>query len=253
MASELQRIAQELLVVIDRIPAIVAHLHELARQMRQQAAALGTMQSDNMSARHAALQLDAAARACEEAAHYAEQVPLRATAWVQEIVSGHRTATTQPGQHSGRTSPPAASPGARSAARDRPDPVLPAQKVRDQLRRLPPRQPRDKTRGLWTGSDGTDSPLVSGKGDPYHLAADEHAKKLGIGPLMTTSHVEIKFAMFMRERGLTSESIVINNIPCNDGPLSCESVLKDFLPEGSKLTVYGPDFQHTYEARKETE
>ncbi|WP_370452250.1 DddA-like double-stranded DNA deaminase toxin [Kribbella caucasensis] len=60
------------------------------------------------------------------------------------------------------------------------------------------------------------------------------------------SHVEIKFAMLMRKRALTDETITINNRPC-PGPYGCHRNLWRFLPDGARLTVYGPDsFKRTY-------
>ncbi|TCC64801.1 hypothetical protein E0H73_08625 [Kribbella pittospori] len=109
------------------------------------------------------------------------------------------------------------------------------------IRRLPVREENTgKTRGLWFGRDGSESPLVSGY-DRYQEMADRYAdERLGLGPLAKATHVEIKFAMFMRERGLRDETIYLNNDPCK-GPASCRRWLGSFLPPGAKLTIHWPD------------
>ncbi len=69
MPSELQRVAKQLLATLDEIPRVVAYLHDRAGKYRESAGWIGSM-SNNPSARLAAMQLDEAARGCEEAAHY---------------------------------------------------------------------------------------------------------------------------------------------------------------------------------------
>jgi hypothetical protein len=107
------------------------------------------------------------------------------------------------------------------------------------IRRLPVREnDSGKTRGFWKAPDGTEKPLASGRGR-YQELADEHARRLGLKPMSNTSHVEIKFALFMRERGLRDETIYINNRPC-EGEASCPQWIESFLPKGAKLTVHWP-------------
>nr|WP_273482964.1 DddA-like double-stranded DNA deaminase toxin [Kribbella italica] len=102
---------------------------------------------------------------------------------------------------------------------------------------------REKTNGAWRDPNGYVQRMISGV-DRYREIGDRFAKQRQLGDpphsLAVTSHVEIKFAMFMRERGLTDEAIVINKATC-DGRWSCEKMLKDFLPPGSRLVVHGPD------------
>lgn len=243
MPSELQRIAQGLLNAIERIPGMTEYLLNLARQLREQAALIGAMQSANPSARYAALQLEGAARACEEAAQYAGQVPPKATAWVQEMVSGERTVPRR------RLDKGPEATGWRDPDRpvSEPEPVDPFDATASRVMRdLPTRKPKDKTRGVWVDENGGRHEWVSGF-DEYRKQADDLAVELGLGRLWTTSHVEIKFAMFMRERGLTNARLILNNIPCDDEEFSCDNLLKRFLPQGSKLTIYGPDnFKRTY-------
>jgi hypothetical protein len=83
--SELQRVAQALLEVLDEVPRVVAYLHSTARRCRENAALIGSM-SAQPSARTAALQLDQAARSCEEAAHQASIAPQRARAWAEQMI-----------------------------------------------------------------------------------------------------------------------------------------------------------------------
>lgn len=91
MPSELQRVAQSLVDVLDEVPRVVAHLQRTAQVCRENAALVGSM-STNPAARMAAVQLDEAARRCEEAAHYASLAPQRARAWAEEMVNGVRVA-----------------------------------------------------------------------------------------------------------------------------------------------------------------
>lgn len=91
MPSELQHIAQQLLATLDEIPRVVAYLHDRASKYRESSGWIGSM-SSNPNARMAAMQLDEAARRCEEAAHYLSLAPPRARSWVEQMVSGVRTA-----------------------------------------------------------------------------------------------------------------------------------------------------------------
>jgi hypothetical protein len=275
MPSELQRVAQELLATLDEIPRVVGYLHDHAQKYREAAGWVGST-SGNPSARMAAMQLDEAARRCEEAAHYLSLAPPRARAWVEQMVSGVRLAepssnqSTRPGGEGSSPQPagsrrrdgsdvpgsskpdPTAGPADDSSPESDP-PQLSDEDAGELLRKLPVRRNhpghREKTRGLWKDSDGTDHEWVSGF-DDWRDQADRFAvaEKLGDAPhlLQITSHVEIKFAMFMRQRGLRRASLVVNHPPCL-GDSGCDAMLSDFLPKGAKLTVYGPEnFKETY-------
>lgn len=245
MPSELQRVAQQLLATLDEIPRVVAYLHERARKYREAAGWVGGM-SNNQSARMAATQLDDAARRCEEAAHYLSMAPPRARAWVEQIVSGVRTVEPAgdntsrrpdaPGagalsakrrRSADRAEPAAKTPrdgaGASDQARPEDDsrPELPIDEIRRIFERLPERIPkpgyRPKTRGIWVDDHGGDNELVSGN-DDYQQQADDLASRKGLNrqapaKLAITSHVEIKFAMMMRQRGLRNATIVVNKQP----------------------------------------
>lgn len=86
MPSDLQRVAQGLVECLDEVPAVVIHLQRTAERCRENAAlAIAASQG---RATVAAQQLDAAARACEEAAHYLSMAPPKAKAWATRLVGG---------------------------------------------------------------------------------------------------------------------------------------------------------------------
>lgn len=76
MASDLQRVARGLVECLDEVPQVVSHLQRTADRCRENAAlAIAASQG---RATVAAQQLDAAARACEAAAHYLSMAPPKA-------------------------------------------------------------------------------------------------------------------------------------------------------------------------------
>jgi hypothetical protein len=86
MPSDLQRVAQGLVECLDEVPQVVQHLQRTAERCRENAAlAIAASQG---RATVAAQQLDAAARACEEAAHYLSMAPPKAKAWATRLVGG---------------------------------------------------------------------------------------------------------------------------------------------------------------------
>lgn len=105
MPSELQRVAEQLLACLNEAPRAVGYLHDRARKCREAAAWIGST-SNNPSARVAAMQLDDAARRCEEAAHYLSQAEARAKQWVEQMVSGIRTAEPSGGSRGERSQGP---------------------------------------------------------------------------------------------------------------------------------------------------
>lgn len=218
------------------MPSVAAALAERARKCRDASGFLAGLSSGDPRLQAAVHYLDAAAEACATAADDAMAANRQARDWATSMVGN--VTSGGPGLTAGRQMV--------SRRQARHDPELPKAVVERNLQKLPERQPKDKTRGIWVGPDGVEYPLVSGKNDQYYRKADELAKELDIPPPMATSHVELKFALFMRERRLTNESIVINNPPCNEGALSCDNLLKDFLPEGARLTIYAPGFKRTY-------
>lgn len=273
--SELQRVAQVLVAALDEAPRVVDYLLRAAQKCRENAGYIGHL-SNNSAAQMAAMQLDEAARRCEEAAHYLAQAPPKARGWAEQMVSGRRTAEPSGGSHGQKpnasrgAAPPAErrrnDDQAESEARrvrkaqeadeaspdDLPvhrDPEQFAPVVREILERLPVRGRRDRTRGVWVAADGNEHELISGVDDytaDTERFMDEHGIAIAPGDITLGSHVEVKFAMFMRKRGLTDEIITINNWPC-PGPYGCDENLFRFLPDGARLTVFGPaGFKETY-------
>ncbi|WP_112236877.1 DddA-like double-stranded DNA deaminase toxin [Kribbella monticola] len=110
---------------------------------------------------------------------------------------------------------------------------------------------RPKTRGTWVDENGDKEDLVSGQHDEWFQKVTDFLRERGIPPrddagIMSPSHVETKFAMRMRLRGLQHETIMVNKLPCK-GQFGCEELLRDILPPGSTLTVFGPKgFKETY-------
>lgn len=237
MPSELQRVAQQLLDTLDEIPRVANYLHDRAGKYREAAGWVGSL-SSNSSARMAAIQLDEAARRCEEASHYLLMAPPRARSWVEQMVSGVRIA-----EPSGNV--------AHISRR------LNGQEL---LSRLPVQRAipnhRQKTEGAWQDNSGVIHKLVSGRHEEDFDAAVAHAKKLGLiperGTLGTAADVELKFAMKMRREGITRAEIAVNKLPC-PGRLGCNDLLKRFLPPGAELVIHGPDnFEKTYRGESET-
>lgn len=281
MSSELQRVAEQLLACLNEAPRAVGYLHDRARKCREAAAWIGN-QSNNPSARMAAMQLDDAARRCEEAAHYVSLAEARAKQWVEQMVSGIRTAEPSGGSPGERPIRPGGStrpaerrqddsddePGAdkpekTAGAGDETSPEdesAPGRRISDEdghrlQQKLPRREESEltqpKTRGLWVDKDGNEEELVSGQHDEWFQKATDFLRERGIPPrnggsITTPSHVETKFAMRMRVQGLKHETIIVNKLPC-PGKWGCRALIGLILPPGSTLTVFGPDgFKKTY-------
>jgi hypothetical protein len=279
MPSELQRVAEQLLACLNEAPRAVGYLHDRARRCRDAAAWIGS-QSNNPSARMAAMQLDDAARRCEEAAHYLSLAEARAKQWAEQMVSGVRTVEpgggsagerplgpggstrpTERQQDDGADEPEADKPDKTAGAGDEtsPDGTVPGRRISDEdgrrlQQKLPDREEsrlsRPKTRGLWVDRDGNEEQLVSGEHDEWFQKVTDFLRERGIPPkpgdIMSPSHVELKFAMRMRLRGMKHETIAVNKLPCK-GRFGCEELLRDVLPDGSTLTIFGPDgFKETY-------
>lgn len=89
MPSDLQRVARGLVECLDEVPQVVAHLHRTAERCRENAAL--AISASRGQATVAAQQLDAAARACEQAAHYLSMAPPKAKAWAERLVGTPRS------------------------------------------------------------------------------------------------------------------------------------------------------------------
>ena len=88
MSSELERIAQGLLDYLDANPRLAADLRGAARQCRELAGAVGELTSLIPAAAGSAYHLDAAARACDQAAQLATQATTTGRAWAAAAVGG---------------------------------------------------------------------------------------------------------------------------------------------------------------------
>ncbi len=96
MSSELQRVAQGLVDSLDQIPAMVAYLQRTVSKLRQQATYIAALSPSNQACQNAALQVEAAAKACEDTAQLASLAPPKARAWAEQMVTGARHSTKEP-------------------------------------------------------------------------------------------------------------------------------------------------------------
>ncbi len=88
MPSDLQRVARGLVECLDEVPEVVAHLQRTAVRCRENAAVV--VAASHGYATTAVHQLDAAARACEQAADYLSMAPPKARAWADRLVGESR-------------------------------------------------------------------------------------------------------------------------------------------------------------------
>ncbi|TCO40949.1 hypothetical protein EV646_11640 [Kribbella antiqua] len=88
MVSDLQRVARGLVECLDEVPQVISHLQRTADRCRENAAL--AIAASHGHATVAAQQLDAAARACEAAAHYLSMAPPKARAWAERLVGDSR-------------------------------------------------------------------------------------------------------------------------------------------------------------------
>ncbi|MFF1821143.1 DddA-like double-stranded DNA deaminase toxin [Kribbella sp. NPDC058245] len=99
MPSDLQRVARGLVECLDEVPQVLHHLQRTAARCRESAALAA-----QGGATVAAHQLDAAARACEAAAHYLSMAPPKARAWADRLVGGG-SGTDRPSSDSAERNP----------------------------------------------------------------------------------------------------------------------------------------------------
>lgn len=241
MPSDLQRVAQGLVECLDQIPSMVGYLQRLAVRCREMASVVADSTGSG-SARTAALQLDAAARACEEAAHSAAMAPAAARAWAEQMVSGARTADRP-------------TIGSRDVAASGPD-RRPAPFFQKIMERLPDR-PNDAgpTRGILTRSDGRGQiDVTSGKDGPGAGGPGLTGRTKYLSS--AREHAEGHAAALMRRPGAPREAtLYLNNEPCGKTepphrPDGCHHTLEDQLPPGAKLTVYWPGGHWVYIGKK---
>lgn len=100
------------------------------------------------------------------------------------------------------------------------------------------------TRGLRIVDGFAVLDLCSGS-DEYTAKVDQHWESVRgsdqWSKLTVSKHIELKYALRMRDSGLKDETIVINKPdgPCENG-YGCDRLLPRFLPAGSTLTVCWP-------------
>src|SRR3954451_15500050 len=98
MPSELQRVARGLVDCFDEVPRVVDHLRRTAARCRENAQL--ALQASDGQATVAAQQLDAAARACEAAAHYLLMAPPKARSWAESLIGDGGPTTNRPSSDS---------------------------------------------------------------------------------------------------------------------------------------------------------
>ncbi|TCC19258.1 hypothetical protein [Kribbella sindirgiensis] len=98
MPSELQRVARGLIDCFDEIPRVVDQLLRTAARCRENAQV--ALIASRGQATVAAQQLDAAARACEAAAHFLSMAPPKARGWAEGLVGTAGPSTNRPSSDS---------------------------------------------------------------------------------------------------------------------------------------------------------
>ncbi|MFF0266913.1 hypothetical protein [Kribbella sp. NPDC004536] len=98
MPSELQRVARGLVDCLDEIPRVVDQLLRTAARCRENAQV--ALIASRGQATVAAQQLDAAARACEAAAHYLQLAPPKARGWAEALTGTSGPSTNRPSSDS---------------------------------------------------------------------------------------------------------------------------------------------------------
>jgi hypothetical protein len=105
-------------------------------------------------------------------------------------------------------------------------------------RELPAFTKKEGTQGVFTRGGADDVPLRSGYDGPSAQLPKGTPGMHG----NIKSHVEAHAAAVMRLEGIKDATLYINRIPCADArPPGCHLMLPRMLPEGSTLTVHGPD------------
>ncbi|MGQ0838194.1 DddA-like double-stranded DNA deaminase toxin [Actinokineospora sp.] len=97
------------------------------------------------------------------------------------------------------------------------------------------------------------------KTDPWSADVVQRANSLGLHGAASRlyNHVEMKAVAAMVQIGARRARIIMNHAPCGSEPrasVGCDSILANFIPTGSSLTILGTDahgnpFQRTYEGR----
>lgn len=106
------------------------------------------------------------------------------------------------------------------------------------------------TLGKWVDQKGVVHDLSSGKDDEWFDKVRQVSATFPPNQraaVRLARHLEVKFAVRMREQGLREETIVIDRPVCGLGPtdstlpFTCDKLLPRFLPPGAQLTVVEHD------------
>lgn len=141
-----------------------------------------------------------------------------------------------------------------------PSPLPPSDRI-DQIRRsLPAGVEKAQTQGRWLGPGHDVTVVRSGDGDEWFDKAEAFARTMPPHrrrAIRLARHVEVKLAMRMREEGRRHETVVIDRKVCGrrpydrTAPLTCDKMLKFFLPPGATLTIVEDDGTRvTYEGER---
>ncbi|MEV6907197.1 DddA-like double-stranded DNA deaminase toxin [Amycolatopsis sp. NPDC051071] len=185
---------------------------------------------------------DGLRQSAEQAVSHLRTVKASISAYLDGIGASAKPANTE-FTESKREDGPRGRRGVRTTTtQKKPDPV--SQDRVDELRQnLPPRVDRgegQKTHGQWVTDSGEGEPwhIVSGR-DDMEAAAVQFFKDQGARRMpSTTADVEVKLAVHMQNKGISSATVAVNNEVCK-GPFGCETLVPKILPQGSALTVYG--------------
>jgi hypothetical protein len=113
--SELQRVARGLVDCFDEIPRVVDQLLRTAARCRENAQV--ALIASRGQATVAAQQLDAAARACEAAAHFLSMAPPKARGWAEGLTGTSGPSTNRPSSDSADRNRPTSGTGAEIRTR----------------------------------------------------------------------------------------------------------------------------------------
>ncbi|KGI82323.1 hypothetical protein IL38_06220 [Actinopolyspora erythraea] len=121
----------------------------------------------------------------------------------------------------------------------------------EQVRQRLPEHTGGQTTGLTYDQDGTELQVNSGR-DPklseqarLILHNSERFPTDDRGEPTVTMHVEVKYALMMRQAGQTYGVVVLNNELCR----GCEKAVPEILPKGSTLKVWHPGTPETITLR----
>lgn len=128
-------------------------------------------------------------------------------------------------------------------------------------RRVRAGEPEEKTIGYADGEVG--QPFTSGNDGVWSPVIEQRLRDSGERVDVARrlrSHVELKIAAMMGQRGRVHSEAVINHAPCGsqrgEDYRGCHGTLATMLPEGATLTVHGTQqdgtyYSHTYRSTRD--